>query len=595
MEQRPQAGGDFLFQHCYPRGDVLRFLRGLIRIEIPGHGDLIADLRLRFVDPRVRGVGEHFAGKVRVDILRQGDIFGVAEGGVGDGLALLFHDVSGFIPFRPFHDDLAVPEFLLSEDLAFAVHAALVAVHRAVPEFAVGPHDQAPAQVGDVVALGADGFAAGLVAAACVDELHPSGARCGLVLAEDPDIRGDAGVHELVGGKLHDGVEPVVFEDIAADLAGAASRVAGEQRRTVLNDRHFPVRRELGKAVQNKELLSVADLRESRREPPQFAASGLRLNRFLLPFPVDAEGGIRNAVAEGIAAEFVVGQGVAESHVVGISAPDHHVRLGNGEGGGVELLSEAGHLNLGVQLVNAFLHTGKHLARAHGHVVDRHVPGGGQVRVGEEQIGHEVDDVAAGEMRPGFLPEGFGKPAHKILEDIAAVHRADAVGAEVSLRGVEFLDDEIKGVALHHPLDDVIEVEFLEHILHVGGKSCKIVAEVGLDVLRVGQQLVEVEPADVIELVPGRLRQKAVDDLETLDFFIGVLHLLPRRREAVVKPLHHGHGKDDKAVFVGLERAAQHIRHVPDHGGLLGDVRADDVDFFVAHVCLGVCTDYCFP
>ena len=42
-------------------------------------------------------------------------------------------------------------------------------------------------------------------------------------------------------------------------------------------------------------------------------------------------------------------------------APDHHIRLCNGEGGGVELLPEAGHLHIAVQLVDTLLHTGKHL------------------------------------------------------------------------------------------------------------------------------------------------------------------------------------------------------------------------------------------
>lgn len=32
-----------------------------------------------------------------------------------------------------------------------------------------------------------------------------------------------------------------------------------------------------------------------------------------------------------------------------------------------------------------------------------------------------------------------------------------------------------------------------------------------------------------------------------------------------------------------LERPPQHVRHVPDHGGLLRDIRPDDVDPLVCH------------
>ena len=84
--------------------------------------------------------------------------------------------------------------------------------------------------VADVVALGADGFATLLVAVGRVNELHLAAAVGGLVLAQHPDIGGNAGVHKLVSGKLNNGVQPIVFQDILADVAGAAPGIAGKQR-----------------------------------------------------------------------------------------------------------------------------------------------------------------------------------------------------------------------------------------------------------------------------------------------------------------------------------------------------------------------------
>ena len=194
-----------------------------------------------------------------------------------------------------------------------------------------------------------------------VNELHLAAAVGGLVLAQHPDIGGNAGVHKLVGGKLNNGVQPIVFQDILTDIAGAASGITGKQRRAVLDDRHFAARRQLGQTVEHKKLLSVADFRQTGRKAPQLALGSFVLHCLLFPFPVDAEGRIGNAVPEGEARKLIVGERIPEPHIIGIAAPDHHIRLCNGEGGGVKLLPEASHLHIAVQLVDALLHTGKHL------------------------------------------------------------------------------------------------------------------------------------------------------------------------------------------------------------------------------------------
>lgn len=582
MKQLCQPGGDILFQCRDASNDIFHRFRGLILIKIACHGNFVAHLGFAAVDPCVRRVGKDFPGKIVVDVLRQRHIFGVAQRGVRNRLSTLEDDVSGFITLRTLDDDFVVAEFHTLEDFAFAVDAVFVAVHLAVGKLAVSGHDKLPAVVGDVVALGADALAARLEAVAGIDELHLARAVIGFVFAQHPDIGGDTGVHEHIGGKLDDAVQPVVFEDVLPDVAGAASGVAAEQGRAVLNDRHFAFVCQLGKAVQHKKLLAVADFRQAGRETAHLATSGLGFHGFLLPFPVDAKGWVGDDVLEGESGELVFRQSVAEPHVVGVAAADHHVGLGDGEGGRVELLPEAGHFDVAVQLVYALFHAAEHLAGTHRHIVDGHAAGV-EVGFGQQQVGHQVDDIPAGEVRSGFLAEALGEPPHQILEDVAAVHCADFVRAEVALLGAELFDDEVEGVALHHPLDDVVEVKLRQHVLCIGREAGQVIPEIGLDVVRVGQQRLEGEAAGVVELVTGGLLQKAVDDLQLFDFFVSIQHRLMGGQQAVVEPLYHGHGQNDEAVFVRLERPTQHVGHVPDHGGFFGNVCTYGSDFIVWH------------
>ena len=241
MEQRFQAGGDLGFQDSDPLHDVLHRLRGLVLVEIPGHGNLIPHLGFLLVDPGVRGVGQNLPFKITVNILHQRHILRVPQGRVCHGLTLFQHDFPPLVPQGPLHHDLVVTELLRAEHLALAVHAALIAVHSAVSVLAVGPHDQPPAQVGDVVALGADVLPPGLAAVGSVDELHLPRPVVRLVLGQHPDIGADACVHELIRGELDDGVQPVIFQDILSDAGRAAASVPGEQRGAVLDDRHFSV------------------------------------------------------------------------------------------------------------------------------------------------------------------------------------------------------------------------------------------------------------------------------------------------------------------------------------------------------------------
>lgn len=85
-----------------------------------------------------------------------------------------------------------------------------------------------------------------------VNKLHLARTVGGLILAEHPDVGGDAGVHEHIGGKLDDAVQPVVFQNILPDVAGPAAGIAAEQGRAVLDNGHLALVCQLGKTVQHK-------------------------------------------------------------------------------------------------------------------------------------------------------------------------------------------------------------------------------------------------------------------------------------------------------------------------------------------------------
>ena len=186
-------------------------------------------------------------------------------------------------------------------------------------------------------------------------------------------------------------------------------------------------------------------------------------------------------------------------------------------------------------------------------------------------------------MCPRLLAEGLGKAAHQILENIAAVHRRDLVRTQVTFGRVELADHQVQGVALYHATNHGVEVELCQHVLHVRGEARQIVPEVCLDVLRVGEQGVKGELAGIIKLVAAGFGEKTVSHGEVLDLLIFGQHRVMRGQQAVMETLDHRHGQDHEPVLMRLERPAQHIRHVPDHRGFLGNIGSDYSKSIIQH------------
>ena len=78
-------------------------------------------------------------------------------------------------------------------------------------------------------------LAKGLKPLRSVDELHFALAVLGLLVAQYPDVGGDASVIKHIQREGNDGFEPVVLKNPTADIAFSLACVAGEERGAIVN------------------------------------------------------------------------------------------------------------------------------------------------------------------------------------------------------------------------------------------------------------------------------------------------------------------------------------------------------------------------
>ena len=188
-----------------------------------------------------------------------------------------------------------------------------------------------------------------------------------------------------------------------------------------------------------------------------------------------------------------------------------------------------------------------------------------------EQVGHEVHDVAAREVSAGVLVVGLGEALNEVLEDVAHVHSFDLVGRHVGLRLAEVADDlvEQRGVWVGEAFDLVGELHACQDVLHVVREPVDVVLEVVLDVLRVGLERLEGELRGVVEGVAGGIAQKAVLHGKGFVFLSCGENGIVRGLKAVVEAFDNGHRKDDQAVLMRLVGATQGIGGTPNERCLL--------------------------
>lgn len=334
-----------------------------------------------------------------------------------------------------------------------------------------------------------------------------------------------------------------------------------------------PGRAHLGDEVHEEEQRAVAHAGQAGAEAAVVALFRVLFFDLLLNLlPLHAEGRIGEHVVEVLPMQAVGGEGVAEDDVGDVLPLDQHVGLADGVGLGVQLLSKHDEAGVGVDLGEVLVAHAEHTAGAGGGVVEgAHHAGLGQglVVLDEEEVDHEADDLARGEVLPGGLVGQLGELADQLLEDRAHLGVAD--GLRVQVDGGEFLGDEVEQSRLVEAVDLGVEVEALEDVAHGGRKGLHVGAEVFADIVLVAHQLLQVERRGAVEESTRDLEEEGL----RVQLRLFPLRLL--RQHGVLGGLQHtvqtaedGKGQDDLALFGLLVVATQEVGDRPDKGGKVG-------------------------
>ena len=211
---------------------------------------------------------------------------------------------------------------------------------------------------------------------------------------------------------------------------------------------------------------------------------------------------------------------------------------------------------------------GEHAARAAAGVVDaEHHPLGAQpfLVAGQQQVDHEMDHVAGGEVLAGVLFQRLVELPDELLEDGAHGEVVDRVRVEIHLRIAEplhHLEQETRLVELG---DGVVEVELLQHLAHVGAEPGDVVAQILRDVGGVGQQLGEVVAGRVVEGESGGGLKQPLGVLDlVLVPGLDLHHLQLAGGQHAVEPAQHGERQNHVLVLPTLEGVPNQVRHTPD-------------------------------
>jgi hypothetical protein len=222
----------------------------------------------------------------------------------------------------------------------------------------------------------------------------------------------------------------------------------------------------------------------------------------------------------------------------------------------------------GIVRSEVFARHGEHAAGAGRWVVDGAYDAGlGEdvVILNEQQVDHETDDFARGEMLSGGLVGDFSEFADELFEDQTHLAVGDFGGMEVDLG--EALGDHIEQAGFGEAVDLGVELEALEDIAHGGREGLNVGEEVFADVVLVAHQLLHVEGRGVAEALPGFAKQERLG-VEALLFAGGVfgedggLGGL----QNVIETAQNGEWQDDFAVFGLFVVAAEEVGDGPDEG-----------------------------
>jgi hypothetical protein len=151
----------------------------------------------------------------------------------------------------------------------------------------------------------------------------------------------------------------------------------------------------------------------------------------------------------------------------------------------------------------------QHAAGAGGGVVDRADHARlrkGVVVLDEEQVHHQPDDFAWGEVLAGGLVGKLGEFPDQLLEDGAHGGVVDGFGVQVD--GGEFLGHQVEQAGLGQAVNLGVKLEALEDVARGRRERLQVRAQVFADVVLVAHQLFQVERRRVVEELPGFSQQE---------------------------------------------------------------------------------------
>ena len=340
-----------------------------------------------------------------------------------------------------------------------------------------------------------------------VDQLDFAFADVGLLVADDPDVGGNAGVVEHVGGQADDRLHHIIFQHIAAYLALAGACAAGEQRGAVQDDAE-PAAAVLGVAhlrdeVQQKQQGAITDAGQPRPKSTVVPLLlGFPANFFFDLLPFHAKRWIRQHVVKVLTTQFIIRQRVAEGDVGDVLPFDEHVRLADGVGLRIEFLTVHDQAGIGVVVGEMFSSDAEHAAGTGGGVVQvaDHARLGKRIIIfDEDEIHHQLDDFTRGEVLTGGFVGKFGELADQFLKHQTHFGVADLVGVQVD--GGEFLCDHVQQTSLIEPVDLGVELKPLEDVTDGGAEAVDVVAQVLSNVVLIPHQLLQVQLMGVVKVL----------------------------------------------------------------------------------------------
>jgi hypothetical protein len=135
----------------------------------------------------------------------------------------------------------------------------------------------------------------------------------------------------------------------------------------------------------------------------------------------------------------------------------------------------------------------------------------------EQQIDHQLDNLARCKVLPRLLVRLFGADPNQLFEDVTHLNVIHALRGKIDFR--ESLDDFIEQIFLRHPSDLLVEREPIHNVAHVLGEPADVAVEIERELVWIVEKLGEIELGEVIKRpARGLLKQASNDVLRlTLD------------------------------------------------------------------------------